>query len=266
MSAQGRDLLGTGMSLAVRRFRARLLGGLGLQPVRGKRALVLGCGDGAEADFLADLGYRVEAHDLEPHPAWGAIAARHRPKVRFRTADVAGLARLKGAYDLVLQKDMLHHVPDPAAVLAQMKRLTKAGGRLIALECNRLNPISYLHLTLLKGHEHFTPWRLRKLLHQAGLQDAVISRREARVWPVESERFQDLMDRVQDAVEKVPGVRGLAVYQVASWERALRDVRAPSEARLPPRLLRLSSGRWAWPALQALLLALAAVWLYRALL
>jgi SAM-dependent methyltransferase len=217
----GRDLLDDGQSLAVRRFRGRLLGGLGLVPVKAKRALVLGCGDGSEAAFLAALGYKVDAYDLQPHPAWAAVLAAHKGRVRFRTADVAALGALKQPYDLVLQKDMLHHVPDPASVLRHMKRLTKPGGRLIVLECNRLNPISYLHLTLLKGHEHFTPWRLRALLDEAGLQDAVISRREARVWPVESDGFQGVMDKVQDLVERVPGLRELAVYNIADWVRPI---------------------------------------------
>lgn len=219
MKDLGRGLIGGGASLAVESFRSRLLGRLPLGPGRGKRALDLGCGDGLEAVHLARLGYQVDAYDLEPHPAWPGLAQASRGRIRFRTADATQLGRLKGGYDLAFQKDMLHHADDPVAVLKHMRRLLKPGGQLMALECNRLNPVSYVHLTLWGGHQHFTPWRLRALLGQADLDAAAILRFEARVWPIQSAGFQALINRVQDLVEAVPLLRGLAVYHAVLWDK-----------------------------------------------
>ena len=217
--ASGRDLLGDGMSLPVRRYRDRLLGRMGLEPGRGRRALDLGCGDGMEALGLVERGWKVDAFDLEAHPRWKEVAKAARGRIRFATADAAKLDKLRGRYDLVFQKDMLHHVPDPAAVLRQMRRLTAPGGSLIVLECNRWNPVFYLHLTLMKGHQHFALRRLRALLDGAGLQDASLRRIEARVWPLGGDRLQDLAERLEDLAEALPPWRPFICYHAMQWRR-----------------------------------------------
>ena len=216
----GRDLLeDAGLSLAVSRYRDRLLGRLGLEAGRGRTALDLGCGDGMEAGWLAERGWKVEAYDLEPHPRWAALARQYKGRIRFGTADAARLGQLKKPYALVFQKDMLHHVPDPAAVLRQMRRLTAEGGLAVVLECNRLNPVFYLHLTLMKGHQHFTRWRLRQLLDEAGLDGYELKLIEARVWPVESPALQGLAERLQDLAEALPPWRPFICYPAALWRR-----------------------------------------------
>jgi SAM-dependent methyltransferase len=221
-SVEGRDHLGSGHSLAVARFRRRLLGGLDLEPGRGRWALDVGCGDGLEALELIGRGWKVRAVDLQPHPAWPALARQHRGSLRFELADDAALARWKGRFPLVFQKDVLHHVPDPAALLATLKRLTAPGGDLWLLECNRRNPVSYLHLTLLGGHQHFTRRRLEALARGAGLAPWQLWQREARVWPVESAGFQDLVDRLQDAMEAMPFWRPFSVYHLLHWRNPFR--------------------------------------------
>lgn len=217
--AAGRELLGRGESLAVDRFRRRLLGPLDLGAGRGRKALDVGCGDGLEAVELLRRGWSVDAVDLEPHPRWKALAAQWKGRLRFRTASDKDLAKAKGSYDLVFQKDVLHHVPDPQALLATLARLTAPGGSLWALECNRRNPVSYVHLTLLGGHQHFTAKRLKALAHGAGLDGATLQAREARVWPVESRGFQDAADRLQDFFDALPFWRPFAVYHLLHWRK-----------------------------------------------
>ena len=221
-ATDGRDHLGDGHSLAVARFRRRLLGGLALEPGKGRWALDVGCGDGLEAVELVERGWKVRAVDLQPHPAWPALLKRHRGRLRFELADDAALARWKGSFSLVFQKDVLHHVPDPAKLMATLKRLTAPGGNLWVLECNRRNPVSYLHLTLMGGHQHFTRARLEALARGAGLAPWRLWRREARVWPVESGWFQDLVDRLQDGMEGLPFWRPFAVYHLLNWRKPLR--------------------------------------------
>jgi len=160
--------------------------------------------------------------DLEPHPRWADLKKAWGARVRFAAASDKSLAAKKGAYGLVFQKDVLHHVGDPRALLATLGRLTAPGGELWVLECNRRNPVSYLHLTLVQGHRHFTAARLGALMDQAGLAGWALARREARVWPVESAAFQAAVDKLQDALEALPFWRPFAVYNLARWRKRAR--------------------------------------------
>lgn len=213
----GRELIGSGDSMAVERFRQRLLGALEIEDGRGRVALDLGCGDGLEAVYLARRGWKVEALDLESHPKWAELERLFKGRLQFRKADAAALGKIRTRYDLIFEKDMLHHVPEPAAVLKAMRRLLKPGGRLWIVECNRFNPIFYLHLTLWGGHQHFSRRHLRQLMDGADMKGWDLSLKEARVWPLESIKFQDLMDRAQDVMERLPFLRPFLCYHLATW-------------------------------------------------
>ena len=224
MSAEvslGRDFLVEETGLAVARYRDRLLDRLDLPEGKGKTALDLGCGDGMEAEWLADRGWKVLALDLFPHPKWESRKKNYKGKLKFGTADAATLSKAApGVYDFVFQKDMLHHVPEPGAVLAQMKKKVKKGGRLAVLECNRFNPIFYVHLTLMGDHQHFTRGQLSRLLDAAELDDWKLKLIEARVWPINADFVQDLMDVVQNIIEVIPPLRPFICYHLAEWQRA----------------------------------------------
>lgn len=203
-------------------YRERLMGRLALDPVKRGRALDLGCGEGQEALYLAGLGYQVDAVDREPRPQWASVARTSQGRVRFRQGDAARLTGLRPGYDLVFEKDMLHHAADPAGALAEMARLTRPGGRVLALEANRLNPVFYLHLTLLGDHQHFTRRRFAALLEQGGLRGVLLSRIEARVWPVNRPRIQRLIQRVEDLAERLPPLRSFLCYHAADWRKDAR--------------------------------------------
>ena len=109
----GRELIDGPVTLAVARYRDRLLGRLDL-PEKPGRALDLGCGDGMEAEYLLERGWKVTALDLEAHPRWKGLEKKWKGRLKFGTADAASIKKAApGKYDLVFQKDMLHHVPDP---------------------------------------------------------------------------------------------------------------------------------------------------------
>jgi SAM-dependent methyltransferase len=216
----GRELLGGRDSLAVEAYRERLLSGLALPEGRGRKVLDLGCGDGLEALYFLRRGYNVEAHDLEPHPRWKELERRFKGRLRFQLSDAAKLGRLKAAsYDLVFEKDMLHHVDKPVEVLRQMGRLLKKGGSAHVVECNRYNPIFYLHLTLWGGHQHFSRSRLKALLAEAGIASYTLRLREARVWPIESAWFQKAMDFCQKSIERSHLLDPWLCYHLVRWEK-----------------------------------------------
>ena len=199
------------------RYMGRLLGRLGLGEGGGLRALDAGCGDGLVSAWLADHGWKVRAEDREAHPAWPALAKAGRGRLSFGRRDAG--EKGPGGFDLVLTKDMLHHADDPVAALLALKARVKPGGRLVVVECNRLNPVFYVHLTLMEGHQHFTRSRLLALLAAAGLGEARLELIEARVWPLGGPFWQDLFERVQDLAEALPPWRPFVCYHAATWTR-----------------------------------------------
>lgn len=214
----GRALLSGRATIPVERYLDRLLGRLDLGDGRGRKALDAGCGDGLVSAWLAAHGWSVRGEDREAHSAWPRLAEASRGRLRFVRRDAG--ARGGGGFDLVLTKDMLHHAEDPAAALAALKARVKPGGRLLVVECNRLNPVFYVHLTLMKGHQHFTRPRLLALLRQAGLDGLRLDLVEARVWPLGGRAVQDAFDRLQDLAEALPPWRPFVCYHAASWTKA----------------------------------------------
>jgi SAM-dependent methyltransferase len=70
----------------------------------GRRALVVGCGTGEDAEFLAGLGYAVTGFDIAP--AAIAAARRRHPgsAVHYQVADLTSLpAEWSGAFGLVVE-------------------------------------------------------------------------------------------------------------------------------------------------------------------
>lgn len=74
----------------------------GVRDGTGKRAVVVGCGLGADARHLAALGYDTVGFDVSETAV--KLAAERNPGVEFGTADLLDLpAAWRGAYDLVVE-------------------------------------------------------------------------------------------------------------------------------------------------------------------
>ncbi len=104
-------------------------------PAGGGRALDVGCGTGRVAFRLAARGYRVEGIDIEPRAvelAQRMAAARAVPACAFRVGDYRNPAEVSPeAYDLVVCSEVLEHVDEYRAIIANMYRALKPAGRLI---------------------------------------------------------------------------------------------------------------------------------------
>ena len=96
-------------------------------PRPGALLVDLGCGAGLLAPHAARLGYRHVGVDLVPVSLW--IAAEHG--VRAVRGDVQRLPIADGVADAVSAGEILEHVPDLAAAVAEACRVLRPGGTLV---------------------------------------------------------------------------------------------------------------------------------------
>jgi SAM-dependent methyltransferase len=101
-----------------------------------KRALVVGCGLGDDAEFIAGLGFQTVAFDISPTAI--ATARRRFPgsAVQYRTANLLDPpSDWYRAFDLVVESLTLQALPDPPRrdAIARVGDLVAAGGTLIVI-------------------------------------------------------------------------------------------------------------------------------------
>ena len=98
-----------------------------------ERALDVGTGAGALALALAPLVREVVG--IDPVPELLELArARALPNTEFVEGDGTALPFPDAAFDLVGTHRTLHHVPEPERIVAEMKRATRPGGRVLVVD------------------------------------------------------------------------------------------------------------------------------------
>ena len=106
----------------------------------GRRALVVGCGLGRDAEYIARLGFDTVAFDIA---ATAVRAARRRhpgSPVRYVTADLlAAPPDWQEAFDLVVESLTVQALPDPPRrqAITQIGSLVRPGGTLIVIAVAR---------------------------------------------------------------------------------------------------------------------------------
>lgn len=115
---------------SIAQARARLI-----PPAAREGALLvdIGCGGGLLAEFLAGKGYRHVGVDLS------ASGLEHAAKrgIEVVRADAQRLPLASGCADVVSAGEILEHVPDPRAAVAEACRLLRPGGLLVLDTVNR---------------------------------------------------------------------------------------------------------------------------------
>jgi SAM-dependent methyltransferase len=104
----------------------------------GERVLEVGCGVGTDARELAAQvlpGGEVVAVDLSEAMV-AAARDRHDPAlpVRYEVADVTALPYDDASFDVVRVERVLQHVGDVDRACAEMARVLRPGGRLVAID------------------------------------------------------------------------------------------------------------------------------------
>jgi len=99
--------------------------------------LDVACGPGLVACAFARVARQVTGIDLTPAMiarAEALAAERGCTNVRFQIGDVLPLPFPDMAFSIVVSRFAFHHFPDPAAVLAEMRRVCRPGGRVVVAD------------------------------------------------------------------------------------------------------------------------------------
>lgn len=154
----------------------------------GERVLDLGCGGGRHAFEAARLGGEVAAIDRSAGDITDVVAMfgamRLEGQIPFDssaagvTGDVVALPFADGCFDRLVAAEVLEHVEDDAAAVAELARVLRIGGRL-AVTVPRLSPervcwalsASYHAPAVPGGHVRiYRRSQMRRLLEGAGLR------------------------------------------------------------------------------------------------
>ncbi|MCX2968441.1 MULTISPECIES: methyltransferase domain-containing protein [Streptomyces] len=117
----------------------------------GDRVLDAGCGTGQALAVLREAvgpGGLVIGADLTAAMLTEAVRAGRRRRAPLLLADAARLPLRAGALDAVFAAGLVSHLPDPAAGLAELARVTRAGGQLALF-----HPVGRAALAARQGRE-----------------------------------------------------------------------------------------------------------------
>jgi ubiquinone/menaquinone biosynthesis C-methylase UbiE len=164
-------------------------------PDRLARVVDLGCGPGDIAIRLSRAAPTARITAVDGSPAMLALAraalrsAQLESRVSFLEGRLPGVALPEGGFDLVLSKDMLHHLPDPQVLWSEVKRLGRPGAAVCVMDLSRPETPAAAHeiVARVSGAEHpllktdfynslcaaFTADEVRAQLSAAGLALAV---------------------------------------------------------------------------------------------
>jgi len=127
------------------------------RPFEGLTLLDIGCGGGLLCEPMARLGATVTGIDATERNI--GVARRHAASMRldidYRFAAAADLVAENRQFDVVLNMEVIEHVADRAAFLADSAALLRPGGLMFLATLNR-TPKSYLLAIL--GAEYVLRW------------------------------------------------------------------------------------------------------------
>jgi ubiquinone/menaquinone biosynthesis C-methylase UbiE len=220
-------------------------------PLAKRRVLDCGCGAGEYVRALLARG--ADAWGVEFDEKKLAEGAARDPALaaRLSVGDLESLAFPDASFDTALLNEVLEHVPDDRAALAEVRRVLRPGGRLIVLSPTRLYPFE-THGVFWRGTaqrvphtvpgipwiplalgtrlfdywaRNYWPWELRGLVERAGLRVIAtgalwqtfenISGHQPR-WLAAA---APLLRALFGLCERIPGLRAFGVSQLIVAEK-----------------------------------------------
>jgi len=144
--------------------------------------LDVACGTGALTLDLARIARRVTGIDLTPamlDQARALQAERGVTNAQWVEGDALPLPFPDAAFSLVVTRASFHHMHDPAAVLAQMRRVVAPGGRVVVSDLTPAPDLgrAFDAIETLRDPSHVhahTVEELRAIGRAAGLQELLV--------------------------------------------------------------------------------------------
>lgn len=133
----------------------------GLDQYKNKKVLDLGCGDGEDSLEIAKYAKKVTGVDITVNPNWKRVKKKN---LQFKISKAEKLPFKDKSFDGLFLKDVIHHVNDIKKTLKEIKRVTTKDALIILIEGNRYNPLFFIHMTKMHGHEHLTQKDFKNLV------------------------------------------------------------------------------------------------------
>ena len=215
---------------------------------RGQRALDVGCGPGAlTTELVARLG-PAAVSAVDPSQSFVEAARERHPGVEVQEAAAERLPFGAGAFDATLAQLVVHFMPDPIAGLAEMKRVTRAGGVVAACVWDHGGGQGPLSLFWRPAHEldpdvedeselpGVREGHLAELFERAGLRELERTVLES---AVEHESFDDWWEPF------TLGVGPAGSYVAGLDDRRRIELRERCRALIPPAPFTIVARAWA---------------------
>lgn len=183
----------------------------GLNQFKGLDVLDLGCGDGEDAYEISKFAKKVTGVDIIKNPDW---KKRERSNLKFVVSKAEKLPFKANTFSGLFLKDVIHHVEDVEKVMKEIERVTTKNAKILLIEGNRYNPLFYLHMTKMRGHEHLSFKDFRKLILKYFPQ-AKFYTFEAHFIPVLNVKTFKILISLEKMLEKIPFIKPLLSYNIA---------------------------------------------------
>jgi SAM-dependent methyltransferase len=115
-----------------------------LPDFRNSAILEVGCAEGGFLAVLHDQGI-TDAVGLELDPARARVARDRCPVLRIVVGDITDdsiAERIGGAFDLIVMRDVIEHIPDRTAAFSSLSKLLNADGHLYVTFPPRFSPFA----------------------------------------------------------------------------------------------------------------------------
>lgn len=183
----------------------------GLQCFKNKKVLDVGCGDGEDALYISKFAKSVVGLDIQPHKTWEKLKNRN---LRFELGVGEKLPFKNNSFDGVFVKDVLHHVDRLDKTLREVRRVVAPGGVVVIIEGNRYNPLFYIHMTKIGGHEHLPQEKFKKVILKYFPNPQFIHF-EAHFIPSVSVSFLRFIISIEKIMDKIKILRPILSYNCA---------------------------------------------------
>ncbi|MGE5179636.1 MAG: class I SAM-dependent methyltransferase [Bacteroidota bacterium] len=211
------------------------------------RILDVGCGTGEGASRLAELFPRAQVLGVDILDQSLELArsryARLSPRLRFENQSAFELREPDHSYDFTVNRHMLHSVPHPERVMAELVRVTKRGGRLhlipedygmLHFERGELDPREFWHrgpasFGAATDTDLFIGRHAFRILRDLGLRDVAYDYVIVDTIRVPRETFADIITAWRDGyVEVVAEYAEMTHDQVrAYFDYMIANIRDP---------------------------------------